>query len=637
MPREIVLSNHRMYIGMDNNGNIRDLFYPFVGMYNHLSGNKIRTGICLDIQDEKKYFSWLDSDVWVKEFSIHTESQNYIICYKHSWLDVKLVQSSTISKKDDIYTAEYTFYNGTNHAIDVSVFFTHDLNIDESDIGDTSFYHPAIKGIIHYKGNRVFLFKAKGNGGLLDQYACGIKGFAGMQGTWMDAEDGMLEMNPIAQGSVDSTFRYHFHCYAKESLKFYYNIVASDTIQNIEKINKNLLSKDIKQFDSIHKKNTDTARIDADKLYQISKDMVLAHVSENGAIIAACDSDIMETNRANYCYYWPRDGAHIASLLLQIGEKEWVEKYLNFSIGIYEKYTPYFLQKYRPDGTLGASWHPWIYQGKLDKSFQQDETALSVITAVQYLKTYPKSKEKSRIVNNFLIPALNFFCEHIHKSTSLPLPSWDLWEERRGIHFHTTCAALGAFRDVLGIAEAICLDKKLISQYSKVYAEMKLAFRKHFWDTEGNRWFRCLFLDEHDNLHPDYTADSATLTASLMDLDVEDKERCNDNYNFLKDKLQIHSDIGGFARYEGDYYFRRSEDYPGNPWIISTVWFGLVADKLGLHSEAEKCLDWCVYRASDTGMLAEQYHPETGEMLSVSPLTWSHAEYMFLYQKLRDK
>jgi GH15 family glucan-1,4-alpha-glucosidase len=44
--------------------------------------------------------------------------------------------------------------------------------------------------------------------------------------------------------------------------------------------------------------------------------------------------------------------------------------------------------------------------------------------------------------------------------------------------------------------------------------------------------------------------------------------------------------------------------------------------------EALGILEWCVYRAERSGVLAEQFHPHTGDPISVSPLTWSHATYV---------
>jgi GH15 family glucan-1,4-alpha-glucosidase len=43
-------------------------------------------------------------------------------------------------------------------------------------------------------------------------------------------------------------------------------------------------------------------------------------------------------------------------------------------------------------------------------------------------------------------------------------------------------------------------------------------------------------------------------------------------------------------------------------------------------------LEWCRTKALPSGVLAEQVHPYTGEPLSVSPLTWSHAAFVSAVQ-----
>ena len=44
-------------------------------------------------------------------------------------------------------------------------------------------------------------------------------------------------------------------------------------------------------------------------------------------------------------------------------------------------------------------------------------------------------------------------------------------------------------------------------------------------------------------------------------------------------------------------------------------------------------LEWVVARALPSGVLAEQIHPYTGDPLSVSPLTWSHAAFVETVQQ----
>ena len=63
--------------------------------------------------------------------------------------------------------------------------------------------------------------------------------------------------------------------------------------------------------------------------------------------------------------------------------------------------------------------------------------------------------------------------------------------------------------------------------------------------------------------------------------------------------------------------------------MICTLWFAqwliAKANNIAELDEAIPYLEWTNWRASSSGVLAEQYHPYTGAQISVSPLTWSHA------------
>lgn len=91
------------------------------------------------------------------------------------------------------------------------------------------------------------------------------------------------------------------------------------------------------------------------------------------------------------------------------------------------------------------------------------------------------------------------------------------------------------------------------------------------------------------------------------------------------------TDVGGMARYEHDAYQRATEaaGVPGNPWFICTLWlahwYAETAQTREDLDEVMRLLTWVCDHALPSGVLAEQIHPYTGEPLSVSPLTWSHA------------
>ncbi|MNY46439.1 hypothetical protein D3C86_1816180 [compost metagenome] len=111
----------------------------------------------------------------------------------------------------------------------------------------------------------------------------------------------------------------------------------------------------------------------------------------------------------------------------------------------------------------------------------------------------------------------------------------------------------------------------------------------------------------------------------------------------IKDKLSVKTEVGGYARYEKDYYFSvvLNDQVPGNPWIISTLWVAeweiAKAQTLSELAEAYEILHWAYKQTMESGVLPEQLNPLTGDPLSVAPLTWSHSTFVMTVNKYVEK
>ncbi len=112
----------------------------------------------------------------------------------------------------------------------------------------------------------------------------------------------------------------------------------------------------------------------------------------------------------------------------------------------------------------------------------------------------------------------------------------------------------------------------------------------------------------------------------------------------IRERLWVKTEVGGISRYTNDYYHQMTKDIekvPGNPWFICTLWYAeyviAVAKSEQDLEEAEGLLRWTVEHALPSGVLAEQVHPFTGDPLSVSPLTWSHASFVKVVQEYVSK
>ena len=84
--------------------------------------------------------------------------------------------------------------------------------------------------------------------------------------------------------------------------------------------------------------------------------------------------------------------------------------------------------------------------------------------------------------------------------------------------------------------------------------------------------------------------------------------------------------IGGVIRYPDDDYFLSKPQYHGNPWIVCSLWLAQYYNAAGRTAEAQELLNWALARRLPSGVLSEQFDPETGAPLGVAPLVWSHAE-----------
>lgn len=111
--------------------------------------------------------------------------------------------------------------------------------------------------------------------------------------------------------------------------------------------------------------------------------------------------------------------------------------------------------------------------------------------------------------------------------------------------------------------------------------------------------------------------------------------------NSIAKKLWVDTDIGGIARYEKDSYQQVTKTFPGNPWFICTLWLARwhiarAASPKEL-SKGLELLSRTAKQASPSGVLAEQLNPNDGSPVSVSPLVWSHAEFVMAVCQYLDK
>lgn len=647
MPRELCLGNGNFLVSFDKNLNIRDLFFPFVGMENHVNGHFCRFGIW--VEDD---FSWIN-DSWVKKLGYKEDALVTEVALKNPKLRLELYVEDVVHHFHDILLKKVTIKNTAKKEREVRLFFSHDLHIYETDKGITAYYDPNLDAMIHFKKNRYFLISGLGDNEGLFEFAAGVSEFGDLAGTWMDAEDGRLSKNPVAQGSVDSTISLRATISGQSEKIIYYWIAVGRNLKEVSELNEivtnNTPEKLIHGATEYYKAWVNKSQINFGdlterivKLFKQSLLILRTQIDNRGGIIASSDSDILRFNKDSYSYVWPRDGAFVAMGLDAAGYHHITQRFFKFCKEIITE-DGFLFQKYNPDGSWGSTWHPWISSNKKEQlPIQEDETALVIYSLWNHYEQLRDIEFVNPLYEPLICKAADFLVEYRNSETNLPLPSYDLWEEKRGISTFTTSAVYGGLKAASNFAK-IFGDTKRAVEYTRAATEIKDALLKHLYDKETGIFLKMVKPIENGEFLKDRTVDSSVYGIFEFGVLPADDLRVEKTMRTVESALWIKTDVGGIARYQNDSYQQVSQEItevPGNPWPISTLWLAEWHIAKGNLDRGSKLLQWVVDHASNTGVLAEQIHPYNNQPLSVSPLTWSHSTYVLTIieylNKLKD-
>ena len=193
---------------------------------------------------------------------------------------------------------------------------------------------------------------------------------------------------------------------------------------------------------------------------------------------------------------WPRDGALVADSMDWAGFPDVARKFFTFCFSVINEHG-FLLHKYNPDGSPASSWHPWVSLGKPQLPIQDDETALVLWALWRHYKRYRDVEFVRPLWTNLIARAGDFLVRFRDPDTKLPLPSYDLWEERWGVHAFTVATVYGGLEAAQQFAETFG-DLKRAKIYAQAAAEMRAAFCKHFWSNERGRFLRRIVPLDHN-------------------------------------------------------------------------------------------------------------------------------------------
>lgn len=637
MPKSINLGNGKLLIGLDRFGQVKDLYFHYPGLENHVSEHLThKIGIFIDGR-----FTWIDDGSWTITVGSLKDTMASDIYAKNDSLGLELYFTDIVYNERNLFIRDVKVKNLFDRRRELKIFFNQQFNISQTRTGDTAYYDPRDKVIIHYKGRRVFLINTLSEGKGFDEFSVGLLGIEGKDGTYKDAEDGILSGNAIEHGQVDSVVGVFLDISPKETKEVYYFMCVAKSIEKAKRLNEYVLTRHPSQIIKstcdywrawVNARNFSFYGLSRQVVDLFNKSLIFlrTHVGYNGSIIASGDSDLLQYGRDTYAYVWPRDAAFCAIALEKAGDFNASRRFFRFAASIISS-EGFFMHKYRPDKSLGSSWHPWLRGGQKSFPIQEDETAEVLYALWQHFELSRDLEFIEEVYNGLIKKAADFMVSFRDEKTGLPRASYDLWEQDFGIHTFTASSVYGALMAASRFAKLLGKTESE-RRYQEAAENIKKAILKYLYDEKEGIFYKFITTEEKSprvNKTIDMSSVYGIYKFQVLRHDDIRLEKC---IKKTIERLEVKTPIGGIARYEGDSYHHRGGNIPGNPWVITTMWLAqyfIGIAKSESDMEPVRCwLSWVVKRANPAGGLSEQYDPYTGEHVSASPLAWSHAEFV---------
>jgi GH15 family glucan-1,4-alpha-glucosidase len=630
MGRPVVLSNGQLFVGLDENGLVHDFYYPYVGLENltNARSSQHKIGVWVDGQ-----FKWTDDGSWEVSVDFEEDALLSSITLHSAELELSLHFQDFVDTEYNALIRHVTVSNEADHDRDIRLFMHQVFEISRSGRADTALYVPDEHYLLDYKGRYCLLIAGKFSDGTdFDQYAVGNYGIEGKAGTFLDAEDGELSANPVEHGGVDSVIRFQRHLKAGEQAIIDYWIIAASSQNDAQ--DAHLIFKEqsmdtrrrhVRQYWHAWVAEGEVEIPEFQKRSLLHGLLVIkAHCDERGSVLASGDSSIFNFGRDYYCYCWPRDAAYALWPLIRLGHHNEAKQFFEFARDTMHK-DGYLMHKYQPDRAIGSTWHPLVHGRRRELAIQEDETAGVIFMIGEYYEANPDDKNfVQHLYHTFVEPCTNWMSQFIDVETGLPHASYDLWEEKFLTSTYTVSVVIAALGTAAKLARAFEQPEAAV-KWTKaadgIKSNLDMLYHPDGWFRKG------LLLQENGDIQYDDTLDISSLYGPFMyaDLPLQD-ERLKSTAKAVEERLLNSSPSGGVLRYEYDNYFLTKRDFKGNPWIVSTLWLAQYHATAGEIDKARTLLDWALQHELPSGVLSEQFDPEDGTPLGVTPLVWSHAE-----------
>jgi glucoamylase len=306
---------------------------------------------------------------------------------------------------------------------------------------------------------------------------------------------------------------------------------------------------------------------------------------------------------------------------------------------------PDFIRFLRTDADLAAAHGDAIAaetrvnaDGTLDISSwprpQHDGPALRALTLLRWARSAPAEGELGAELPDLIRSDLAFTARHWRE------PSFDIWEEERGLHYYTLCVAAAALTEGAGWLQRH--DDRQVAQGYEAEAQAIRRTLDEFWLPEAGHYrSRVLTDDKHSAKELDIAVILGAVHADCSGAHSPQDPRLHATLARLEALFDAAYPINrgrpgqrgpAMGRYPGDTY------YSGGAYYFSTLGaaefcFRAVAvvaasDRAAWFERGDGFLETVRAYTPPSGEMSEQFDQRSGAQTSAKDLAWSYASFI---------
>lgn len=629
-----VIGNGSMLGCISETGELIRLYWPEIDFPQHIE--KMLTGFFdKNAPNSTMWFSEGDHEV----HQTYIEDTNILqTTVKISRLSLQVIQTDFCVPDQDVLIRRYNIKNTGDRSISLGMGLASHVISHTFDMGNTMFDFE-LDALVHYRHDNCWAIASDME---VKEFQIGNNPF---RAVWEGRLNGIDSIGMSPDGALLWDFG-EIQPEGEKCITLY--IVFSrnmnslkDLVVNVKGIGFNSLFSITKEYWADFLKNCVDVRSgneQVDRIYRRSLLLFKLMSDKNtGALLASPEIDEGFTQCGRYAYCWGRDGAFITTALNEAGLYNDSERFYEWAVRVQDN-EGFWHQRYHMNGNIAPSW-----------GIQIDETG-SILYGIWNHFLYVKNIGFLEKVWPSVLKACMFLERFIDSDTGLPLPSFDIWEERMGEHTYSTAAVIAGLYAAANMAECLGASKKTIDHWRGIADNIKKALEENLVDEENGVFFRSVRtkLNPWGNeptsntvvikVNPKGYTREVSAVDGKMDISLlgpaipfgifEPGHPLVRNTAEKIEKTLYCEKAGGIYRYHEDNYAG------GNPWIVSTLWLALYHIKTGNIGKAREYFHWCVKGATHLGFLPEQVDNNDRKPCWVIPLTWSHAMFVLALKGL---